>query len=156
LGRAGRQLGAVDDLGLGLGAVAVLAERYLLRDERGKVSESAGQMMDRAAVWVAQAEEAWRPGSAGRWTEEFAGAMRRLEFLPNSPTLMNAGTRLGLLSGCVVLPLRIRWRRSSRRWGRLPSCTRPAAAPGIRLPGCVPAGTWWPAPGERRAARCHS
>lgn len=88
-----------------MGAVAVLAERYLLRDERGRVTESAGQMMDRAAACVAQAEEAWRPGSAARWAEEFAGALRRLEFLPNSPTLMNAGTRLGLLSGCVVLPL---------------------------------------------------
>jgi hypothetical protein len=105
LRRARQQSGLVDDLGLGVGAVAVLAERYLLRDERGRVTESAGQMMDRAAACVAQAEEAWRPGSAARWAEEFAGAMRRLEFLPNSPTLMNAGTCLGLLSGCVVLPL---------------------------------------------------
>jgi ribonucleoside-diphosphate reductase alpha chain len=105
LRRAGQQSGVVDDLGLGPGAGAVLTERYLLRDERGRVTESAGQMMDRAAVCVAQAEEVWRPGSAARWAEEFAGAMRRLEFLPNSPTLMNAGTGLGLLSGCVVLPL---------------------------------------------------
>jgi len=105
LRRARQQPGVVDDLGFGVGAAAVLAERYLLRDERGRVTESAGQMMDRAAVCVAQAEEAWRPGSAAGWAEEFAGAMRRLEFLPNSPTLMNAGTRLGLLSGCVVLPL---------------------------------------------------
>ncbi len=105
LRRARQELGVVDDLELGLGAVAVLTERYLLRDERGRVTESTGQMMDRAAACVAQAEEAWRPGSAARWSEEFAGALRRLEFLPNSPTLMNAGTRLGLLSGCVVLPL---------------------------------------------------
>ena len=69
----------VDDLGLGVGAAAVLAERYLLRDERGRVIESAGQMIDRAAVCVAEAEDAWRPGSAARWAEEFAGAMRRLE-----------------------------------------------------------------------------
>ena len=103
--RARQHRGVVDDFQLGPGAVAVLAERYLLRDERGRVTESAGEMMDRAAACVAQAEDAWRPGSAGRWAEEFAGAMRRLEFLPNSPTLMNAGTRLGLLSGCVVLPL---------------------------------------------------
>ena len=105
LRRARQQLGVIDDLKLGLGAVAVLAERYLLRDGRGRVTESTGQMMDRAAVCVAEAEEVWRPGSAARWAEEFAGAMRRLEFLPNSPTLMNAGTRLGFLSGCVVLPL---------------------------------------------------
>jgi ribonucleoside-diphosphate reductase alpha chain len=102
---AKQQLGVVDDLKLGLGAVAVLAERYLLRDDRGRITESTGQMMDRAAACVAEAEEAWRPGSAARWAEEFAGALRRLEFLPNSPTLMNAGTRLGLLAGCVVLPL---------------------------------------------------
>jgi ribonucleoside-diphosphate reductase alpha chain len=105
LRRAKRHLGVIDDLKLGLGAVAVLAERYLLRDERGRVTESAGQMMDRAAVCVAEAEEAWRPGLEARWAEEFAGAIRQLEFLPDSPTLMNAGTRLGLLSGCVVLPL---------------------------------------------------
>jgi len=98
-------LGVRDELKLGLGAVAVLTERYLLRDERGRVTESTGQMMDRVAACVAEAEEAWRPGSAAGWAEEFAGALRRLEFLPNSPTLMNAGTRLGLLAGCVVLPL---------------------------------------------------
>jgi len=75
----------IDDLKLGLAAVAVLAERYLLRDERGRVTESTGQMMDRAAACVAEADEAWRPGSAARWAEKFAGALRRLEFMPNSP-----------------------------------------------------------------------
>jgi ribonucleoside-diphosphate reductase alpha chain len=94
-----------DELELGLGVVAVLKERYLLRDEQGRVAESTGEMMDRAAACVAAAEEAWCPGSAARWAEAFASAMRRLEFLPNSPTLMSAGTRLGLLAGCVVLPV---------------------------------------------------
>ncbi len=96
-----------DELKLGLGAVAVLKERYLLRDEQGRVAESTGEMMDRAAACVAEEEEeeAWCSGSAARWAETFASAMRRLEFLPNSSTLMNAGTRLGLLAGCVVLPV---------------------------------------------------
>lgn len=105
LRRAKELLGVRDDLKLGLGAVAVLKERYLLRDERGKLAETTGEMMDRVAACVAEAEEAWCPGSAPHWAEVFAGALRRLEFLPNSPTLMNAGTSLGLLSGCVVLPL---------------------------------------------------
>lgn len=105
LRQAKQVLGVRDELKLGLGAAAVLKERYLLRDERGRVAESTGQMMDRAAACVAAAEEAWCRGSAGGWAEAFAGAMRRLEFLPNSPTLMNAGTPLGLLSGCVVLPV---------------------------------------------------
>jgi hypothetical protein len=43
LRRAGQQPAVVDDLKLGLGAVAVLAERYLLRDERGRVTESTGE-----------------------------------------------------------------------------------------------------------------
>jgi len=61
-------LGVRDELELGLGAVAVLKERYLLRDEQGRVAESTGEMMDRAAACVAAAEEARCPGSrpAGR------------------------------------------------------------------------------------------
>ncbi|MGE5288629.1 MAG: adenosylcobalamin-dependent ribonucleoside-diphosphate reductase [Micromonosporaceae bacterium] len=105
LRRAKELLGVRDDLKLGLGAIAVLKERYLLRDRHGNVAESTGQMMDRVASFVAQAEETWCPGSAPRWAEAFAKALRRLEFLPNSPALMNAGTDLGLLSGCVVLPV---------------------------------------------------
>ncbi len=99
------QLGVRDELKLGLGAVAVLEERYLLKDRHGHVIESTGQMMDRAAAFVAQAEDQWHPASSRRWAEAFSDTLRRLEFLPNSPTLMNAGTSLGLLSGCVVLPL---------------------------------------------------
>jgi len=98
-------LGVRDELKLGMGAVAVLKERYLRKDAHGQPVESTGEMMDRAAAHVAQAEEQFRARSAPRSAEEFAAAMRRLEFLPNSPTLMNAGTTLGLLSGCVVLPL---------------------------------------------------
>jgi len=105
LRRAKHALGVRDDLKLGLGAVAVLSERYLLRDEHGRVTESTGEMMDRAASCVAAAEDAWCRGSAPEWAEKFAGSLRRLEFLPNSPTLMNAGTGIGLLSGCVVLPV---------------------------------------------------
>ncbi len=105
LRQAKQGLGVRDELKLSLGAVAVLKERYLLRDARGRVAESTGEMMDRVARFVAEAEDIWCPGSASRWAEAFAGVMRRLEFLPNSPALMNAGSGLGLLSGCVVLPL---------------------------------------------------
>jgi ribonucleoside-diphosphate reductase alpha chain len=105
LREAKNALGVRDDLKLSLGPVAVLAERYLLRDEHGRVTESTGEMLDRAASFVAAAEETWSRGSGPEWAEKFAGSMRQLEFLPNSPTLMNAGTGIGMLSGCVVLPV---------------------------------------------------
>jgi ribonucleoside-diphosphate reductase alpha chain len=76
-----------DDLGLTVGARTVLYERYLRRDECGRVVESTGEMMDRVARHVAAAEDEHRPGSFERWAEEFARSMRSLEFLPNSPTL---------------------------------------------------------------------
>lgn len=98
-------LGVTDDLKLTLNAVTVLTERYLLRDPDGEIAESPGTMMDRVARAVAAAEDGYQPGSADGWGERFAGLLRRLEFLPNSPTLMNAGTDLGVLSGCFVLPV---------------------------------------------------
>jgi ribonucleoside-diphosphate reductase alpha chain len=98
-------LGIRDELKLGLNAATVLAERYLLRDVEGRPAESTGELMARVARHVARAEDDAEPGSAERWAERFEAALRRLEFLPNSPTLMNAGTSLGLLSGCVVLPV---------------------------------------------------
>ena len=58
LRRAKELLGVRDDLKLGLGAVAVLKERYLLRDERGKLAESTAEMMDRVAACGAEAVEA--------------------------------------------------------------------------------------------------
>lgn len=100
-----RMLGVRDELKLSLAATVVLKERYLRRDETGVVVESTGGMMDRVAEWVARAEDEFSPGASRRWAEEFSRALRALEFLPNSPTLMNAATELGLLSGCVVLPV---------------------------------------------------
>jgi ribonucleotide reductase alpha subunit len=83
----------------------VLRERYLIRDELGQPVESTGEMMDRAANCVAAAEGGYRRGSSPQWAERFSILLRNLEFLPNSPTLMNAGTDLGLLAGCFVLPV---------------------------------------------------
>ncbi|MGZ4509756.1 MAG: adenosylcobalamin-dependent ribonucleoside-diphosphate reductase [Mycobacterium sp.] len=98
-------VGVRDELKLGLAAVTVLGERYLLRDEHGAPSESTGEMMDRVANCVAAAEDSYRRGSSAKWAARFSAALRGLEFLPNSPTLMNAGTELGLLSACFVLPI---------------------------------------------------
>jgi ribonucleoside-diphosphate reductase alpha chain len=94
-----------DELDLTPSAITVLSERYLLRDEAGRVAESTGEMMERVARHVAAAEERFAPGSSERWAREFATALKALRFLPNSPTLMNAGTEIGLLSGCFVLPI---------------------------------------------------
>lgn len=98
-------LGVRDELKLSLAAVTVLRERYLLRDEQGTPTESTGEIMDRAAYFVATAEDEYQSGSSVRWAERFSALLRGLEFLPNSPTLMNAGTELGLLAGCFVLPV---------------------------------------------------
>jgi ribonucleoside-diphosphate reductase alpha chain len=98
-------LGVRDELKLSVAAATVLGERYLLRDEHGRPTESTGEMMDRVANCVAAAEESFRRGFSAMWAERFSMLLRSLEFLPNSPTLMNAGTELGLLSACFVLPV---------------------------------------------------
>jgi len=98
-------IGVRDELKLSVAAVTVLGERYLRRDDHGRPAESTGEMMDRVANCAAAAEERFRRGSSAMWAERFAAVLRGLEFLPNSPTLMNAGTELGLLSACFVLPI---------------------------------------------------
>jgi ribonucleoside-diphosphate reductase alpha chain len=95
----------IDDLGLSPAALAVVAERYLRRDTGGRVCESTGQMMDRVARHVAGAEDRYRTGSSPRWAARFSALLRGREFLPNSPTLMNAGTESGVLAACFVLPV---------------------------------------------------
>jgi ribonucleoside-diphosphate reductase alpha chain len=87
-------------------AVAVLRARYLRRGPDGAVEETPEALFDRVARAVASAEQ--RFGSAARaaeWEERFHAAMANVEFLPNSPTLMNAGRPPGQLSACFVLPI---------------------------------------------------
>lgn len=86
-------------------ARAMLEGRYLRRDADGRVTGTAADLFDEVGMFVARAEDRYAPGSSPYWGHRFAATMQRLEFLPNSPTLMNAGTRLGVLSGCFVLPL---------------------------------------------------
>jgi ribonucleoside-diphosphate reductase alpha chain len=87
-------------------AVRVLEARYLRRDGRRRIVESAEQLFERVAGAVAQAES--RLGYAGevaRWRDQFHGLLVSLDFLPNTPCLMNADTSLGQLSACFVLPV---------------------------------------------------
>jgi len=93
-----------DDLKLDVNALKILEERYLLKDESGKIIETPTQLFRRVAAAIAAPDALY--GKDPKKTEEvFFSAMRNLEFLPNSPTLMNAGTPLGQLSACFVLPI---------------------------------------------------
>ncbi|MCS7207715.1 MAG: adenosylcobalamin-dependent ribonucleoside-diphosphate reductase [Dehalococcoidia bacterium] len=106
--QAKRLLGVgLDELKLSVNAVKVLEQRYLLKDEEGRVIETPLQMFQRVARAIARAEEEFGASreERERWEERFLGMMLRLDFLPNSPTLMNADTPLGQLSACFVLPI---------------------------------------------------
>jgi ribonucleoside-diphosphate reductase alpha chain len=87
-------------------ARAVLGRRYLVKDEKGKVIESPEDMFRRVAHHIAAADLLYNPqANIKEKEEEFYQAMLNMEFLPNSPTLMNAGRELGQLSACFVLPI---------------------------------------------------
>jgi ribonucleoside-diphosphate reductase alpha chain len=87
-------------------AVTVLARRYLEKDAEGKVIESPRQMFWRVARTIASNEIKYRPEiDLMAETREFYLSMARLEFIPNSPTMMNAGRPLGQLAACFVLPV---------------------------------------------------
>jgi ribonucleoside-diphosphate reductase alpha chain len=98
--------GVVDDLKLGVNAIKVLKSRYLMKDHEGKVVETPSQMFRRVAKAVAEADLLYDKEVDVEQNEEtFYQVMANHEFLPNSPTLMNAGTSLGQLSACFVLPI---------------------------------------------------
>jgi len=100
-------LGVTDELKLPLNAIVVLERRYLRKDEKGRVMESTSQMFRRVAKSMAKVEKQYGKTDveASRYEDEFYRVMSSLEFLPNSPTLMNAGTMFRQLSACFVLPV---------------------------------------------------
>lgn len=96
----------ISGLTLTQNARQVLEKRYLKKDKQGKVVETAEELFRRVADAIAAAETIYDPkAETARWSDEFYRAMINLEFLPNSPTLMNAGRELGQLSACFVLPI---------------------------------------------------
>lgn len=87
-------------------SLKVLQRRYLRKDDKRNVIESPDELFQRVAKAVAAAELTWGTATeVARWEEKFSGIMSDLLFLPNSPTLMNAGRGKNQLSACFVLPV---------------------------------------------------
>jgi len=87
-------------------ALTVLGRRYLKKDDQGRVVESPEEMFRRVANNIAQADLAYNGHVSVQKTEdEFFTLLSSLGFLPNSPTLMNAGRPLQQLAACFVLPV---------------------------------------------------
>jgi ribonucleoside-diphosphate reductase alpha chain len=95
---------ATTQLSLSPSALEILRERYLRRDEAGNVIETPEEMLERVAKAIAEPARAFGE-DADLWEARFFERMSRFEFLPNSPTLMNAGLPNGQLAACFVLPI---------------------------------------------------
>ncbi len=86
-------------------AQKVLEKRYLAKDASGLATEDIAGMFRRVAHAIAAADAAYGDAEPARTEDCFYQMMTDLRFLPNSPTLMNAGRPLGQLSACFVLPV---------------------------------------------------
>ncbi|MEM2081882.1 MAG: adenosylcobalamin-dependent ribonucleoside-diphosphate reductase, partial [Candidatus Bathyarchaeia archaeon] len=89
---------------LTVNALEVLQARYLLRDEKENIIETPAQLFERVAKAIAKVDKVYGD-DAETSARIFYEMMAKLEFLPNSPTLFNAGTAIGQLSACFVLPV---------------------------------------------------
>lgn len=97
-----------ENLGLGENALRVLKARYLKKNEAGDVVETPAEMFRRVARTIADIELIYQASPAERqaWEDRFFEMIVSGQFMPNSPTLMNAGREMGMLSACFVLPVR--------------------------------------------------
>ncbi|MEM2915543.1 MAG: ribonucleotide reductase N-terminal alpha domain-containing protein, partial [Candidatus Bathyarchaeia archaeon] len=98
-----RKLGITEPK-LTVNALEVLQQRYLLRNMEGKIIENPAQAFMRVAKAIARVDRKYGEDPK-KSMKTFYNMMARLEFMPNSPTLFNAGTKLGQLSACFVLPV---------------------------------------------------
>jgi len=107
LREAKSMLGVKDDIKLSFNSIKVLERRYLKKNENGVIIETPSQMLHRIAENIAQADALYGKNKRKvKETEhEFYDMTANIEFLPNSPTLMNAGRELQQLSACFVLPV---------------------------------------------------
>ncbi len=98
--------GIKDDIGLDANAIKVLQRRYLLQNKKGETVETPSQLFKRVAKSIASVETQYNhTTNTGNIELQFYQMMSNLEFLPNTPTLMNAGTEVGQLSACFVIPV---------------------------------------------------
>lgn len=97
----------MENLNFSSNALVVLKKRYLKKNEKGEVIETPQQLVKRVAAAIASVETKYgaTPQAAHEIEKKFFDAISNLEFLPNSPTLMNADKELGQLSACFVVPV---------------------------------------------------
>lgn len=90
---------------LSINAIRLLKARYLKKDAEGDLIETPNEMFRRVAKNIAAADKNYKNTDPKKSEEEFYKIMFNLDFLPNSPTLMNAGTKIQQLVSCYVLPV---------------------------------------------------